>query len=161
MEIVPLDVELAPKVLALMELGEPYVRPRTPSDYWLYARLFSSTCPVAFVGESLAGAVIAFRSQDDPAEVYVQDVMTHPEHRRSGVTRALLEDVRSRAAEWGCRRVYLTSEPENVAAHATWTALGFTNMPGDYVVSGVSVIADYKGPGKDRSVYELDPRAGR
>ena len=161
MEIVRLDVELAPKVLALMELGEPYIRARTPSDYWLYARLFSSTCPVALVDNSLAGAVIAFRSQDHPDEVYIQDVMTHPEHRRTGVTRALIGDVRARAAEWGCSRVYLTSEPENVAGHVTWTALGFTNVPGDYVVSDVvSVIADYKGPGKDRSVYELDPRTG-
>jgi len=80
-----------------MELGEPYVRARTQPDYWLYARLFCSSCPVPLVNDSLVGAVIAFRSQEDPNEVYVQDAMTHPEHRRQGVTRMLLEAVRTQA----------------------------------------------------------------
>ncbi|MEU8179165.1 GNAT family N-acetyltransferase [Micromonospora sp. NPDC049047] len=151
----PLRQELTGDVERLMALGEPYVRPRTSSDYWLYARLFSSTCAVALEEGALAGAVIAFRSQDDPADVYVQDVMTHPDFRRRGVARLLLDSVRARAAEWGCRRLYLTSEPENRAAHRTWLTLGFRNVPGEREVDGVQVTADFKGPGKDRAVYEL------
>ncbi len=147
--------ELIGDVERLMALGEPYVRPRTSSDYWLYARLFSSTCPVAVDGGVLAGAVIAFRSQDDPADVYVQDVMSHPDFRRRGVARLLLDSVRSRAAEWGCRRLYLTSEPENRAAHRTWLTLGFRNVPGEREFDGVQVTTDFKGRGKDRAVYEL------
>jgi GNAT superfamily N-acetyltransferase len=154
-KIIPLNVELTADVLALMELGSPFVRARTPSDYWLYARLFASTCPIALIDDSLAGAVVAFRSQEEPEEIYIQDVMTHPDFRRRGVTRALLAAVRDRAEHWACRRLYLTSEPENTSAHATWTNLGFTNVPGDYAIDGVSVVADYKGPGKDRAVYEL------
>ncbi|WP_328398082.1 GNAT family N-acetyltransferase [Nocardia sp. NBC_00416] len=155
MKVSTLTVELIPDVLALMELGEPYIRPRTPSDYWLYARLFHSSCPVALIDNTVAGAVIAFRSQEDPSQVYLQDVMTHPDFRRRGVTRALIEAVRFRAAEWQCERLYLTSEPENSAAHATWTELGFRNVEGDYTVHGVSVVTDFKGPGKDRAVYDL------
>jgi hypothetical protein len=52
-----------------MALGEPYVRVRTTSDYWLYASLFATTCPVAFVNEEVAGAIVAFRSQDNPDDV--------------------------------------------------------------------------------------------
>lgn len=138
-----------------MELGTPYVRVRTHSDYWLYANLFSSSCPVALIDNSLVGAVIAFRSQDIPDDLYVQDVVTHPEHRNRGVARTLLEKVQRRAAEWGCTRVYLTSEPGNTAAHDTWMSLGFVNLPGDHMVGEVSVITDLKGPTKDRAVYEI------
>jgi GNAT superfamily N-acetyltransferase len=146
---------LIPPVIRLMDLGAPYVRTRTESDYWLYATLFSSTCPVAVIGDDLVGAVVAFRSQDNPDSVYVQDVITHPDHRGRGVARTLLGAVADRGAQWRCRRLYLTSEPDNTAAHATWLALGFANVRGDRDVGGVSVISDYKGPGKHRAVYEL------
>lgn len=155
MIIVPLRVSLIAAVEHLINMGGKYVRPRTPSDYWLYAELFSSACPVAVDEDKLLGVVIAFRSQNKPDDVYVQDVVTHPDHRRRGVARSLLDGVRRQATVWGCRRLYLTSEPENTAAHATWLSLGFTNVAGDRIVDGISVISNYKGPGKDRAVYEL------
>lgn len=155
MNIAPLKQDDIPAILELMEFGTPYVRPRTASDYWLYANLFSTTCPVAIDDDQLIGSVIAFRSQDHPDDLYIQDVITHPEHRRRGVSAALLGSVRDRGQLLGCRRLYLTSEPENTAAHSAWNRMGFTNVPGDHVVNGISVIADYKGPGKHRAVYEL------
>ncbi|MBL0886906.1 GNAT family N-acetyltransferase [Myceligenerans sp. I2] len=138
-----------------MDMGAPFITARTASDYWAYATLFSSTCPVAHVEGVLAGAVMAFRSQDDPSEVYVQDVMVHPDHQRQGITTALLGSVRAQAQEWGCRRIWLTSEPNNQAADATWRKLGWSNLSGDREVAGVQVISNFKGPGKDRAVYEL------
>jgi len=142
-------------VEGLIGLGGPYLRVRTSSDYWLYARLFSTTCPVAIEDERVVGVIIAFRSQDNPDEVYLQDVMTHPDHRRRGITRSLIDTIRRQAAAWGCKRLYLTSEAGNITAHATWLALGFTNIPGDQTVNGISVISNYKGPTKHRAVYEL------
>jgi len=155
MIIAPLRVSFIAAVEHLINMGGKYVRPRTSSDYWLYAELFSSTCPVAVDEGELLGVVIAFRSQNKPDDVYVQDVVTHPDHRRRGVARRLLDGVRRQATVWGCQRLYLTSEPENTAAHATWLSLGFMNVPGDRMVDGTSVISNYKGPGKDRAVYEL------
>ncbi len=155
MIVSPLRPEATGDVERLMALGEPYVRPRTSSEYWLYARLFSSTCPVAVSEGTMAGAAIAFRSQDDPTDVYVQDVVVHPDFRRRGVARLLLDSVRARAVGWGCRRLYLTSEPGNRAAHGTWLTLGFRNVPGDREVEGMQVSSNFKGPGKDRAVYEL------
>lgn len=156
MIVTPLQHEHIGEVHQLMELGEPYIRARTLSDYWLYATLFSTTCPIAIAQDnSITGAVIAFRSQDNPSEVYVQDVMTHPQHRRRGITRALLHSVRAQAEKWDCDRIYLTSEADNQAAHATWTALGFFNVPGDREINGISIITDFKGPGNSRAVYEL------
>ncbi|OZV73089.1 GNAT family N-acetyltransferase [Micromonospora echinospora] len=154
MDIVPLSVDRIPGLEKLLAMGDPYIRLRGSSDYWLYSQLFSSTCPLAVVGDQVIGAVIAFRSQDEPDEVYVQDVMTDPGHRRRGVTRALLDTAKRQAEEWGCRRIFLTSEPDNHAAHAAWIALGFRNVLGDRMEHGVRVISDYKGPGKHRAVYE-------
>lgn len=156
MIVVPLRQALISQVEELMHLGVPFVRPRTHSDYWLYANLFSSTCPVAIIDEDVVGAVIAFRSQDLPDEVYVQDVATHPEHRGKGVARTLLSTVSEYAIQHACTRMYLTSEPDNGVAHRTWLSLGFLNLPGDRVQDGVEVIADFKGPGRDRAVYQLD-----
>lgn len=158
MIVTTLSVDLIPQVQRLMELGSPYIRVRTDSDYWLYASLFSSTCPVALADSQVVGAIIAFRSQDNPDDVYAQDVMTHPEYRSRGVTRALMTHLRDRAKEWGCNRIYLTSEPDNLVARAAWEALGFRNVTGDYAIDGVSVIKDFKGPGKDRAVYQLHLR---
>lgn len=151
----PLHQDDIPAILDLMELGAPYVRARTASDYWLYANLFSTTCPVAEDNGQLLGSVIAFRSQDHPDDLYIQDVITHPDHRRRGISTALLAAVRDAGYGFGCRRLYLTSEPDNTAAHSTWTRLGFTNISGDHAVNGIEVISDYKGPGKHRAVYEL------
>jgi GNAT superfamily N-acetyltransferase len=156
--VTPLSNALIPGVITLMELGAPFIHPRTYSDYWLYAQLFSSTCPVAIIDHAIAGAVIAFRSQEDPTDVYIQDVITHPDHRRAGVAHTLLDHVRTRANHWGCTRIYLTSEPNNSPAHAAWTSLGFTNLPGDHTINGISVITDYKGPGRHRAVYQLTLR---
>ncbi|MFY1633618.1 GNAT family N-acetyltransferase [Solwaraspora sp. WMMB335] len=98
--------------------------------------------------------MIALRGQDQPDDVYVQDVMTHPDTRGRGNARALLTVVADRAAGWGCRRLYLTSEPDNTTAHSVWLSMGFTNMPGDRRVNGIDVITAFKGPGKDRAVYQ-------
>ncbi|MEV2226826.1 GNAT family N-acetyltransferase [Nocardia vinacea] len=156
MIVTPLQPEHIGAVHQLMELGEPYIRAPTLSDYGLYATLFSTSCPITLGKDnSITGAVIAFRSEDNPSEVYVQDVMTHPQHRRRGITRTLLHSLRVQAEKWGCERMYLTSEPDNQPAHDTWTTLGFVNMPGDHEINDISIITDFKGPGKSRAVYEM------
>src|SRR5689334_8602451 len=137
-------------------MGEPYIGVRTDSDYWLYASLFSSTCLVRLDQDgAVIGVVIAFRSQDNPDDVYLQDVMVHPDHRGREVAADLLRAEAQIATRWGCRRLYLTSEPDNQAADRAWRKLGFVNVPGDLVERGVQVIKDFKGPGKHRAIYEL------
>lgn len=154
MNIELLSVDRIEEVIDLMGTGAPYLMSRTWSDYWLYSTLFSGTCPLVVMDGQVAGAAIAFRSQDTPTDIYIQDVITHPAHRRQGVSRALVRTIAERGIERGCRRMYLTSEPDNHAAHSAWTALGFTNVLGDRRVDEVSVITDYKGPGRTRAVYE-------
>jgi ribosomal protein S18 acetylase RimI-like enzyme len=148
MRIVALNDKLIGAVEQLMAMGEPYVRARTSSDYWLYGTLFSSTCPVAVADEEVVGAIVAMRSQDDPGDIYVQDVVTHPDHRGEGIAQVLLRSVIDQGCRWGCQRIYLTSEADNSAAAATWRSLDFYNVPGDKTVDGVQVTSDFKGPAK-------------
>ena len=105
--------------------------------------------------EQVIGAVIAFHSQTNSADTYIQDVMGHPAYQRKGVASDLISHVVTRARDAGRARIYLTSEPENAAAHETWTRLGFKNRPGTYREGAVEIIEDFKGPGKDRAAYDL------
>ncbi len=73
MSITPLTVDRIPDLEKLLALGEPNIRLRGSSDYWLYATLFANTCPLAIVDGQVVGSVIAFRSQVDPSEIYLQD----------------------------------------------------------------------------------------
>jgi GNAT superfamily N-acetyltransferase len=144
-----------PNVLVeLAKQGCPFIRPRGGSDYWLYGRLFSSTCKVAMLDDSPAGFIVAFRNQDSPEELYIQDLVVHQKARRQGIATALLEEVFSSAKVLGCERAWLTSELENNAAHRTWRRNGFVNPPADRKVGEFWVTSDLKGSGKHRVVYE-------
>lgn len=156
MELTTLRKEHIPALIRLMEQGSPYVRVRGESDYWLYAELFADTCPIMVEGERIIGAVIAFHSQINSTETYIQDVMIHPEYRRKGIASNLITVLADRARGAGRSRIYLTSEPENIAAHQTWIRLGFQNRPGTRKDGAVEIIENFKGIGKDRAVYDLE-----
>ncbi|WP_335989941.1 GNAT family N-acetyltransferase [Glycomyces sp. MUSA5-2] len=162
MRLTDLTLDLAGPVRDLMAAGAPFVRARDDSDYWLYATHFADTCPVVLDDEGVVvAAAIAVQSQTRPGEIYLQDLMVDAGHRRQGMARMLVGQLRAVAAERGCTRITLTSAPENHVAHRAWMRLGFTNRPGDQVTAeGVEVITDFKGVGKHRAVYDLD-LAGR
>lgn len=145
-------------VEALFELfsdAGPFVTPRTLSDYWLYARLFSNTCLCVRDGSNLAGAVIAFRNQlPGTDDIYVQDVAVDPAHRRNGIAERLIGELIERSHGLSVRRIWLTSEHENSAAIRVWERLGFTNRPSDYLSDGLWLTRNLKGRGRDRAVFE-------
>jgi GNAT superfamily N-acetyltransferase len=154
LSVLPLSA-VEPNVLVkLAKQGHPFIRPRGESDYWLYGRLFSSTCKVAMLDGSPVGFIVAFRNQDNPKEFYIQDLVVHQNARRQGIATALLEAVLSSAKALGCERAWLTSELENDAAHRTWRRNGFVNPPADRRVGEFWVTNDLKGPGIHRVVYE-------
>lgn len=153
--LVPLTDAPVSRLIDIAEECVPFVRPRTESDYWLYGRLFSGTCRAVVDEGIVAGFVVAFRGQDDPFEIYIQDVAVSSASRRRGHARRLVEDVVRTGRRLGTTRVWLTSEPENAVARATWTAMGFANPPADRLTDGVWVTDNLKGPGKDRAVFEI------
>lgn len=141
------------RIKSFMREGEPFIRVRDAGDYWLFAELFSSSSFVAFVGDDPVGIVIAMQSQDDPSSLYIQDVAVHRNHRQCGIARRLLGAVENEARRRGCRRVWLTTKPGNMATRV-WPRLGFTDVAGDDEADGLQIHRDLKGPGKDRVVFE-------
>jgi ribosomal protein S18 acetylase RimI-like enzyme len=154
LRIMPLSAVQPDALVELAKQGHPFIRSRGESDYWLYGRLFSSTCKVAMLDDCLVGFIVAFQNQDHPQELYIQDLVIHQEARRQGIATALLEAVLSSAKVLGCERAWLTSELENDAAHRTWRRNGFVNPPADRRVGEFWVTNDLKGPGRHRVVYE-------
>jgi GNAT superfamily N-acetyltransferase len=149
----------AEQLLELFESGGPFVSARSLSDYWLYARLFSSTCLcVRNDAGSPVAALIAFRDQTPGVEeIYIQDVVVAADYRRQGLGGKLLEELHQRAGKWGVYRIWLTSEADNAGAMQLWHQFGYANPPAAYQEAGVWLTRDLKGPGRDRAVYEYRP----
>ncbi|MGL5809602.1 MAG: GNAT family N-acetyltransferase [Nocardioides sp.] len=146
----------AEDLVALFGGAGPFVSARQLSDYWLYARLFGSTCLCLRIEGRPIAVVIALRDQSNGAhEIYVQDVAVAPEYRRRGYAVTLLDELRRRAGGWGIRRLWLTSEAANTDAVRLWTTLGYVNTKADYQQDGLWLTKDLKGPGRDRAVFDL------
>lgn len=154
LSVMPLSAVEPDVLVELAKQGHPFTRPRGQSDYWLYGRLFSSTCKVAILDDCPVGFIVSFRNQDNPEELYIQDLAVHQKARRQGIATALLEAVLSSAKALGCKRAWLTSELDNDAAHRTWRRSGFANPPADRKVGEFWVTNDLKGPGRHRVIYE-------
>ena len=111
-------------------------------------------------GGRLAGFVVAFMSQDDPATGYVHLIAAEPNRRRRGVGRALYERVYADLGKRGARRVIAVMWPANRIAVDFHRAIGFRvdEGPGTQRLYGTPSYADYDGPGEDRAVFirELD-----
>ena len=106
----------------------------------------------------LAGFVIAFHSQDDPATGYVHMIAAEPNRRRRGLGRALYERAFADLAGRGARRVVAVMWPANRISVDFHRALGFRvdDGPGSQRLYGTPAFADYDGPGEDRSVFIRD-----
>ncbi len=58
-------------------------------------------------------------------EFEVDRVATHPDHRRRGLARQLLEHLRARAPEWGLAKIFLEVAARNAPALGLYEKLGF------------------------------------
>jgi ribosomal protein S18 acetylase RimI-like enzyme len=151
----------------------PEIRHAQPSDYgrvvgrvnaWWGGRDMAPALPklffVHFEGTSyvvddddgqLAAFLIGFLSQSDESEAYVHFVGVAPEHRGSGLGRALYERFIDDARAHGRTVVRAVTSPSNEQSMGFHRALGFEV---DHLVP------DYDGPGEDRVllVRRLDDR---
>ena len=113
----------------------------------------------------LAGFVIAFVSQDDPATGYVHMIAAEPNRRRRGLGRALYERAFADLVGRGARRAVAVMWPANRIAVDFHRALGFRvdDGPRSQRLYGTPAYADYDGPGEDRAVFirDIDGGAGR
>ena len=135
------DAELS-VIAAVMRTGRPWLPEHT--DYWLWRECFGDTSFLASDEGRAAGAVLACVNQLRPEELYVDQVAVDPAWRGRGVTRLLFDALEAAARRRGCKRLWLCTDPLNPATRA-WPPLGFTSL---------GVRRDFKGPGKDRELFE-------
>lgn len=106
----------------------------------------------------IVGFLVGFVSPDHPDLAYVHMVATSPNHRRSGLGRALYErffdDVRSR----GVRQVTAVTWPGNRVSVGFHRALGFRidDGPGTQRLYGTPAYPDHDAEGEDRVVFSRD-----
>lgn len=133
----------------LFSTAGPYIRVRSLSDYWLYARLFNSTCLcIDSDTNTPLAALLAFRDQTPGRnEIYVQDIAVRPDRRGQDYGEALFSDLHQRARQWHVTRVWLTSEYENRPALRLWAKLNYKNPVADYLSEGVWISRNLKGSG--------------
>ncbi|HZM35126.1 MAG TPA: GNAT family N-acetyltransferase [Burkholderiales bacterium] len=135
------DVDVR-EVARAMRHGLPWLPEAT--DYWLWHECFGETSFIARDNGAPIGGVLACVNQSRPQDLYIDQVAVDPAWRGHGVTKVLLEAVESAARSCGCTRVWLCTDPLNPAVRA-WPPLGFTSL---------GLRRDFKGPGKDREVFE-------
>ena len=97
----------------------------------------------------IVGFLAGVCSTSQPGAAYVHFVGVDPEHRASGLGRALYERFFALASERGCGTVHAVTSPVNRGSIAFHRALGFETVAGDSEVDGFPVHTDHLGPGFD------------
>jgi len=67
---------------------------------------------------------------DKPTTFFIDEVSVHPDYRRQGIARRLLNHIRDRAMDRGCESVWLATECDNPAARALYRASGASETDG-------------------------------
>lgn len=76
------------------------------------------------------GRVVGFASAvhyvhpDKPAELWINEVGVAPAYRRRGFARALLDALKKRGRDLGCRIAWVLTEPDNIAARRLYESCG-------------------------------------
>ncbi|SIS45558.1 GNAT family N-acetyltransferase [Salimicrobium flavidum] len=137
-------------------------------DEWWGGRQMSAKVPKLFFDHfhdssfiieekgQIIGFLIGFMSQSNNEEAYIHFAGVHPEYRKKNVGKNLYEAFYQSASESNRSVVKAVTSPVNKASIAYHKQLGFRVKDGDKVVDGVTVTADYDGPGKDRVLFEKE-----
>lgn len=130
------------------------------NDWWgrpvavmLQRLFFEHFQPTSFVIEDNGGLVaflVGFISQTDPALAYIHFVGVKPEYRAAGLGRELYNKFFVTVKPRGCRAVESITSPINQGSINFHRKMGFEILPGDAEENGVSVTANYAGPGQPR-----------
>lgn len=116
----------------------------------LFFQHFTGTSFVVEREGELVGFLVGFMCPDHDDEAYVHFVGVDPDHRHSGIARALYKLFFALAAADGREVVRAITAPVNRGSIAFHVALGFEVLPGDAEIGGVPVRLDYDGPGQHR-----------
>lgn len=115
---------------------------------------FGNTAFVIKDGNMVAAYLFGFLAQTGPT-AYTHLIAVRPEYRREGLAARLYDYFIQFAQAQGCTRMKAITSPTNAASIAFHTRIGM-RLLGEPNIDGIPVVKDYKGPGEDRVVFEMD-----
>ena len=125
----------------------------------LWLEHFAGTSWIVEDGEGrLAGFLVGFISQDDPATAYVHMIASDPNRRRRGLGADLYAHFFDDARGHGAQRVTAVTWPGNRQSIAFHRSIGFAvdDGSGTQPIYGTPAHVDHDGEGEDRVVFLLD-----
>ena len=155
--------------------ADDYAEVAAQLDRWSRGRFVGAALPFSFFQHfadtslllteagRVAGVLVGFRSQVQPAMAYVHYVAIAPASRRQGQGRRLYEAFFTRARELGCDEVQTVVPPVNSSLIAFHRQLGFDVVDGGGFHCGIAVVPNFAGPGQHRVLFRkrLPPEAHR
>jgi aminoglycoside 3-N-acetyltransferase I len=126
------DVQLLKALLSVF--GEafadlPTYRDAVPSDAYL-AELLSGTqfiALAALAGEEVVGGLAAYelvKFERERKEIYIYDLAVAAGHRRRGVAKGLVNELKRIASERGAYVIFVQADPPDAPAVALYESLG-------------------------------------
>ena len=113
----------------------------------LFLNHFCNTSRVAQDEQGLAGFLVAFMSPAQADVAYIHFVGVRPDLRKTGLARALYDEVVLQARQHGARELRAITAPGNTTSVRFHERLGFA-------VSDVA--SDYNGPGRAMVTFRRD-----
>ena len=95
----------------------------SPEGIAKYLRRNPTTCFVAEENDSIIGVIL---TGHDGRRGYISHTAVHPDHRKEGIGRALVEAALAALSEEGISKVNLVAFTRNEAGNAFWEKMGFT-----------------------------------
>ncbi len=119
---------------------------------------FGNSAFVIKEGDKVIAYLFGFLSQTDPVG-YVQLLAVREGYRRQGLAKRLYERFGQFASAHGCKQLKAITSPLNSLSISFHKSIGM-KLLGDAINTGVPVVRDYSGPGKDRVVFmkEIMPK---
>ncbi|HZI08050.1 MAG TPA: GNAT family N-acetyltransferase [Archangium sp.] len=106
------------------ELSDGYIdRLLGREDFWAIA---------AFVGNDIVGGITAHTlpmTRAQSYEIFIYDIAVRSEHRRKGIGRRLVEELRAQAAGMGIQDLFVPADNEDAHALDFYHALGGVAAP--------------------------------
>jgi aminoglycoside 3-N-acetyltransferase I len=99
--------------------GAGYLERLLGSDYFIAL--------AALEDDEVAGGLAAYelrKFEQERSEIYIYDLAVAESHRRKGIATALIEELRTIAAERGASVIFVQADPVDAPAVALYTKLG-------------------------------------
>jgi predicted GNAT superfamily acetyltransferase len=114
---------------------------------------FNDTSFIAEEDGKIIAFLIGFLSQSHSEEAYIHFVGVPPDHRKRKLGKELYNHFFSKVQSENRNKVRCVTSPVNKTSISYHKRMGFDIEQGDKTVDGISVKADYDGPGQDRVLF--------